>query len=86
VGEGDAIFGSVTAVEVVEAIKMQTGRELDKKAVTLPEIKSLGTYEATGELLRRRLPYLCSVQQPVCRLGMCSDATLTSCLLGGGGM
>lgn len=84
-GEGDAIFGSVTAVEVVEAIKMQTGRELDKKAVTLPEIKSLGTYEATGELLRRRLP-LCSVQQPVCRLGMCSDATLTSCLRGGEGM
>jgi hypothetical protein len=27
---------------------MQTGRELDRKALSLPEIKSLGTYEATG--------------------------------------
>ena len=48
VGEGESIFGSVTSQELVEAIRMQTGRELDRKALSLPEIKSLGTYEATG--------------------------------------
>lgn len=48
VGEGESIFGSVTTQELVEAIRMQTGRELDRKAVSLPEIKTLGTYEATG--------------------------------------
>ncbi|PSC76948.1 50S ribosomal L9 [Micractinium conductrix] len=47
VGEKEAIFGSVTTQEIVDAIKMQTGRELEKKNVTLPEIKSLGTYDAS---------------------------------------
>lgn len=32
VGESDQIFGSVTAQEIVDAIEMQTGRKLDKKA------------------------------------------------------
>eukprot|EP00204_Picochlorum_oklahomense_P002868 CAMPEP_0118805880 /NCGR_PEP_ID=MMETSP1161-20130426/29224_1 /TAXON_ID=249345 /ORGANISM="Picochlorum oklahomensis, Strain CCMP2329" /LENGTH=183 /DNA_ID=CAMNT_0006734915 /DNA_START=30 /DNA_END=578 /DNA_ORIENTATION=+ len=50
VGEGDQIFGSVSAADVVEAIKMQTGRELEKRSVTLPEIKTLGTYDATVKL------------------------------------
>lgn len=50
VGEKDQIFGSVTAADVVDAIKMQTGRELEKRDVTLPEIKTLGTYEATVKL------------------------------------
>lgn len=49
-GEKEQIFGSVTAQEVVDAIKMQTGRELDKKVVTLPEIKTLGSYEASVKL------------------------------------
>ncbi|KAI3436156.1 hypothetical protein D9Q98_002213 [Chlorella vulgaris] len=50
VGEKDAIFGSVTSADLVDAIKMQTGRELDKKTITVPEIKSLGTYEASVKL------------------------------------
>ncbi|EFN53215.1 hypothetical protein CHLNCDRAFT_25930 [Chlorella variabilis] len=50
VGEKEAIFGSVTTSELVEAIRMQTGRELDKKAVTLPEIKTLGTFDASVKL------------------------------------
>jgi len=50
VGEKDAIFGSVTAQELVDAIRMQTGRELDRKAITLPEIKTLGTYDASIKL------------------------------------
>lgn len=50
VGENEAIFGSVTAQELVDAIRMQTGRELDRKAVTLPEIKTLGTFDASIKL------------------------------------
>ena len=49
-GEGDVLFGAVTTTEVVAAIEQQTGRSLDKREVTLPEIKTLGTYEATVRL------------------------------------
>ena len=45
VGEDDKIFGSVTAADVVEAIKGQTGKELDKKCFNVPEISTVGTYE-----------------------------------------
>jgi large subunit ribosomal protein L9 len=50
VGENNMIFGSVTTENVVEAIRMQTGRELARKDITLPEIKALGTYDATVKL------------------------------------
>lgn len=50
VGENDQIFGSVTAAELVEAIAQQTGRTLDKKAITLPDIKTLGTFDASIKL------------------------------------
>lgn len=50
VGENEQIFGSVTPQEVVDAIKMQTGRELERRNVTLPEIKTLGTYDASVKL------------------------------------
>lgn len=50
VGEKDQIFGSVTSAEIVEAIKMQTGRELDRREVTVPEIKFLGTYDVSVKL------------------------------------
>lgn len=50
VGEKDQIFGSVTTAEVAEAIELQTGRTLDKGNITLPEIKTLGTYDATVKL------------------------------------
>lgn len=49
-GESKQIFGSVTTAEVVEAIRLQTGRELDKKSVTIPEIKELGTFDASVRL------------------------------------
>lgn len=38
----------MTAADVVDAIRMQTGRELDRRALTLPDIKALGTYDASG--------------------------------------
>ena len=49
-GDGDAIFGSVTSVEVVDAIFQQTGRKLDKREVELPEIKTTGSYDARVRL------------------------------------
>lgn len=41
---------SVTTQEVVNAIAQQTGREVDKRLVTLPEMKSVGTYDASVKL------------------------------------
>lgn len=46
VGDEGQIFGSVTAQEIVDAIAQQTGRELNKRDVTLPDIKTLGTFDA----------------------------------------
>lgn len=50
VGEKNQIFGSVTPQEVIEAIKSQTGRDLDKKDLTLPEIKQVGAYDCDIKL------------------------------------
>lgn len=48
--DSDAIFGAVTTADVAAAIEQQTGRVLDRRAMTLPEIKSVGTYDATVKL------------------------------------
>lgn len=45
-GEGDAIFGTVTEREVVEAIQAAIGQEIDRREITLPDINKLGAYEA----------------------------------------
>lgn len=50
VGENDRIFGSVTTQEIADAIYMQTSRKLDKGDIVLPDIKELGTYDATIKL------------------------------------
>lgn len=50
-GEGGKVFGSVSTKEIAEAAKVQTGLELDKKKMQLPEaIKTLGTYEVPVKL------------------------------------
>ena len=50
-GEGGRIFGSVSTKEIAQATKAQTGLELDKKKMQLPEaIKALGTYEVPVKL------------------------------------
>ena len=49
VGEDGKIFGSVQASDVVEAIKTQTGKELDKKFFTVPDISAVGTYEVSAK-------------------------------------
>ncbi len=50
-GEGGKIFGSVSTKEIAQEAKEQTGLELDKKKMHLPDgIKALGTYEVPVKL------------------------------------
>ena len=44
VGESGKLYGAVTSSQVAESLAAQ-GVELDKRNVTLPEIKELGEYE-----------------------------------------
>lgn len=45
VGEAGKLYGAVTAAQVAEALAA-AGAEVDKKNVTVPEIKELGEFEA----------------------------------------
>lgn len=49
-GEKDSIFGSVTDREVVEAIQAATGHEIDRRGITVPEVRKLGTYRIDVKL------------------------------------
>lgn len=49
-GQGGRLFGSVTTKEVVEALKMQYGVEVDKRKVSMADIKAFGSYEAEIKL------------------------------------
>ena len=45
-GEGNRLFGAVTAAEVAEALEQDMGIEVDKKKIALTGgIKELGTYD-----------------------------------------
>lgn len=48
VGTTGKIFGSVTNVQLAEAIKKATGEEVDRRKITIisEEVKQLGEYEA----------------------------------------
>lgn len=50
VGEGDAIFGTVTAPEVAEVIQAITNQEVDRRGIHLPEIRETGIYKAELKL------------------------------------
>ncbi len=50
VGEGDAIFGTVTDREIAEAIQQSTGKEVDRRGITVPDIHQIGTYKAEIKL------------------------------------
>ena len=50
VGEGEAIFGTVTDREVAEVILEITGQEIDRRGITLPDISQLGFYTAEIKL------------------------------------
>ena len=41
VGEAEAIFGTVTTQDVVDAIKAATSQEVDRRGITLPEISKV---------------------------------------------
>lgn len=49
-GKGKLIFGSVTSQDLVDIIKAQLQREVDKRNVTLPEIRQVGEYDAELKL------------------------------------
>ncbi len=50
VGENDAIFGTVTAVDVANVIKSLSGKEVDRRDITVPDINKLGEYQAVVKL------------------------------------
>ncbi|MEO1560051.1 MAG: 50S ribosomal protein L9, partial [Cyanobacteria bacterium J06632_19] len=50
VGENNAIFGTVTSQDVADIIQGSTEMEVDKRGITIPDIGSLGTYEAEIKL------------------------------------
>ncbi|MFN3926385.1 MAG: 50S ribosomal protein L9 [Pseudanabaenaceae cyanobacterium] len=50
VGEHNAIFGSVTEREVAQLIEAKTTFTVDHRIITLPEIKTIGTYDVTLKL------------------------------------
>ena len=50
-GDGGRLFGSVTAAEVVDAVKAAGGPMLDRRRVELPgHIKSIGAYDVKVKL------------------------------------
>lgn len=50
VGEGDAIFGTVTDREVADVIQATTNQEVDRRGITLPDISKIGFYKAQIKL------------------------------------
>jgi large subunit ribosomal protein L9 len=50
VGEQEAIFGSVTAQDVADAIQQNANLEVDKRGITVPEIRKTGTYKVEIKL------------------------------------
>jgi len=50
VGENDAIFGTVTAIDVANVIQSMTGKEVDRRNIDLPDINKLGEYRAEIKL------------------------------------
>ncbi len=49
-GSNGKLFGSVTAKDISEAIKKQTGIDIDKKKISVEDIKTYGTYECNIKL------------------------------------
>ena len=50
-GQNGRLFGSVTTKEVAEELKAQYGLEVDRRRITMADIKAHGTYEAEIRLL-----------------------------------
>lgn len=50
IGKGKQIFGTVTTQDLVDIIKAQTSKVIDKRDVTLPEIREVGEFIAEIKL------------------------------------
>ena len=51
VGEGEAIFGTVTPQDVADVVKENTGQEIDRRGIVLPDdISRIGFYKAEVRL------------------------------------
>lgn len=50
VGENEAIFGTVTNQDVVDAIQSVTSFELDRRTIAVPDIHQLGSYKVEIKL------------------------------------
>lgn len=51
-GANGKMFGSVTAKELAAKIQNEAGIKVDKKKITLGDIKAFGTYNATVKLFK----------------------------------
>ncbi|NCC87139.1 MAG: 50S ribosomal protein L9 [Clostridia bacterium] len=49
-GKGGKLFGSITAKEIAEQIKKEYSINVDKRKITVDDIKTFGTYEAEIKL------------------------------------
>lgn len=49
-GKGKQIFGTVTAQDLVDIIKAQLQRDVDKRMITVPDIRETGEYIAELKL------------------------------------
>ena len=49
-GQNGKLFGSVTAKEIAAVMKTQFGIDIDKRKITVDDIKAFGTYPATVKL------------------------------------
>lgn len=50
-GQNGRLFGSVTTKEVADAMKAQYGLEVDRRRITMADVKACGTYDAEIRLL-----------------------------------
>jgi len=52
-GKEGKIFGSVTSIQVIQALKDQLGLEVERRKVVMPDdVKHIGDYEATVNLAK----------------------------------
>lgn len=49
-GEEDALFGTLTAADVADLLKSIAGVEVDRRNITVPDVRKLGTYNVDVKL------------------------------------
>ena len=49
-GTSGKIFGSVTNIQIANALKEQMDLDIDRRIIDIPEVKELGSYEAVVNL------------------------------------